>query len=143
MFHRGLSINCGQTTTNMAESHNQKIKAILRKKRAIMAELLRNLLLLHSSKTSRVAMNTFNGKVKVRYVTNNNDPIVQQISRSTTPFIGDLLKAQYNWAMEQASRPDALPAGFDFSSCTCRFYKSFSLPCSHIFLGRLRAGKCS
>ncbi|KAK3924214.1 Zinc finger SWIM domain-containing protein 3 [Frankliniella fusca] len=104
MFHRDLSINCGQTTTNLAERHRQKIKAILKKKRANMAELLRNLLLLHSSKTSRTAMNTFNGKVKVRYVTNNNDPIVQEISRSTTPFVGDLLKAQYNWAVEQASR---------------------------------------
>ncbi|KAE8750035.1 hypothetical protein FOCC_FOCC003159 [Frankliniella occidentalis] len=138
LFHRDMSVNCGQTTTNIAESHNQKIKAILKKKRASMVELLRNLLLLHSSKTSRVAMNAFNSKVKIRYITNSDDPVVQKITNLTTPFVGDLLKTQYNWAMEKASMPDALPANFDYSSCTCRFYKSFQLPCSHIFLGRLR-----
>ncbi|XP_052130943.1 uncharacterized protein LOC127751432 [Frankliniella occidentalis] len=142
MFDRDLSLNCGQTTTNMAESHNQKIKAILKKKRPSMVELLRNLLLLHTSKTSRVSMNTFNGKVKIRYITNNDDPIVQQIANSTTPFVGGLLQTQYNWAMEKASIPDALPSGFDYSSCTCRFFTSFQLPCSHIFLGRLRDGRC-
>ena len=135
-----MSLNFGQTTSNIVESHNQKIKAIL-KKRSNMAVLVRKLLMLHECKNTAIALRNFNSTVKVRYITNNDDPIVREILNETTTFVGGMLRVQYNWAMEKASVQDSLPDNFDCSSCPCRFFRSFLLPCSHMLLGRLKEGK--
>lgn len=136
-FQRNVSFNLGERTTGRVESHNGKIKIIVSKQLPVPM-LIQRLRALHKHNCSDNDYKAFLEATKVKYHKYSKDPIIQIIMKLNTPFVGDLLRRQYERSLQPPShnQHDVSP-----EKCDCAFHVNYKLQCSHIFRERRIKGK--
>ncbi|XP_034245761.1 uncharacterized protein LOC117647896 [Thrips palmi] len=131
-YKRNLSLTFGERTTGRVESHNSKIKAIVDKKLPVAMVVMR-LCILNKNSTIENDHKLFSSLVKTKYHKYSKDPVIQEILKINTPFVGDLLKRQYERSLEP---PSENVHEVTLDTCDCGFFTKFQLPCAHIFRQR-------
>ena len=138
-YKRNMTFTVGERTTGRVECHNKNIKIII--DRATTAgKVIKGLRLLHKGINNENEHRLFLSLAKTQYHKYSKDPIIQQIMKINTPFIGDLLKSQYERSLEP---PSSNAHNVTFDKCDCVFFIKYKLICSHIFRERRLKGKCA
>ncbi|KAK3930203.1 Protein FAR-RED IMPAIRED RESPONSE 1 [Frankliniella fusca] len=126
-------ITFGLTTTNPNESLHGKLKTLLNRKRTI-TNCFQKLRQFHNHYNVQAAQKDFDNRMKVKYVTNNTDQAIGEITATCTSFVAELIRFQLRCSYEM----EALPAGYSINCdrCECSFYRSRNFPCCHMFFSR-------
>lgn len=148
----------GHFTNNIVESHNQKIKAVI-KRNCTLPELVERLLDLEACKgiadqqrVSSMILKTPSVAPGVSALTRS---AVQQISEVATNVVTGRLMQQLEksenpeYSVESGEGDDIVVKRGDrqytvsdrLMCCTCIDFVKYSLPCSHIFLARRKQGQ--
>lgn len=132
-FQRLDIATCGVTTTNCNESLHGKLKPLLNKKLTLV-NCFRAIRLMHSNHDHRADYREFQNRVKVRYVTNNKDAVIKEITETCTLYVAALIRQQYLWSLKMDALPNTLSV--DVCKCSCTFYRTYKFPCVHMFFSR-------
>lgn len=148
----------GHYTNNVIESHNQKIKAVI-KRNCTLPELVDRLLDLQASKGIADQQKVSSMILKTPSVSSGVSALtrsaMQQISEVATNVVTSKLMQQLekvetldysvesgdgdNIVVKHGERQYHVSDGL--MSCSCTFFIKYSLPCSHIFFARREQGQ--
>ena len=135
-FRRNMFFTLGERTTGRLECHNAKIKMWIQK-RLPPAQVISRLRIMHKVSYNENDHRVFESMAKTRYNKYSKDPVVQKILKINTPFIGDILKRQYERSLEP---PSHNVHEVTLEKCDCADHTKYRLPCSHIFRERRLQG---
>lgn len=125
-------INLGNTTNKRMESHNQKIKDIL-KRNLTLTEAVKSILLLHRGKVNEMTHREFNHTFKTAYRLGDDDVVKDHIVKNITPYAAGILIAELEKARFSTSKNNKM--------CSCSLKKTMLLPCRHVFARRIEQGE--
>uniref|UniRef100_A0A8W8MAF0 SWIM-type domain-containing protein n=1 Tax=Magallana gigas TaxID=29159 RepID=A0A8W8MAF0_MAGGI len=125
-------INLGNTTNNRMESHNQKIKDIL-KRNMTLTEAVKSILLLHRGKVNEMTHREFNHTFKTAYRLGDDDVVKDDLVKNITPYAAGILIAELEKARFSTSKNNKM--------CSCSLKKTMLLPCRHVFARRIEQGE--
>ncbi|XP_061196045.1 uncharacterized protein LOC133204337 [Saccostrea echinata] len=125
-------INLGNTTNNRIESHNQKIKDVL-KRNMTLPEAVKNIILLHTGRVHEMAHREFNHTFKTAYRLGDDDVVKDDIVKQITPYAAGIIIAELEKARFSTSKNNKI--------CTCPLKTTMLLPCRHIFANRIEQGE--
>lgn len=133
-YEKLVEVNFGNSTTNRLENLNGKLKDYTDVNKTI-GEAITGILSMHRNKEMKVSYREFLSTVKASYVVGNSDADVDEIVSTCTPFAANLMRSE----IEQINHEHTTVA--DGNTCQCPFFRTYALPCRHIFFARQEAGE--
>ena len=114
------------------ESHDQKIKDIL-KRNMTLTEAVKSILLLHRGKVNEMPHREINHTFKTAYLLGDDDVVKDDIVKNITPYAAGILIAELEKARFSTSKNNKM--------CSCSLKKTMLLPCRHVFARRIEQGE--